>query len=160
MAATLSATAQDAFCDADDVSYPGAACRGAVSFEFFLVVVPVLLLIIGIVDLGRYAITVQSLNRLARAGARDLMIHCYPDKVLHHKSPSECISCTPLPAASDQQAAAPYLFGAGLKPTLVIAPLGAGATALTATATQPRFTMIMPGFAALNGPSASTSIPF
>ena len=133
---------------------------GAVSFEFLLVVVPVLLLIIGIIDLGRYAITIQSLNRLASAGARDVMVHCYSDKVLHNKSPSECSSYTPLPVASDQQAVAPYLFGAGLTPTLVIAPVGAGATALTITATQPTFTMIMPGFAALNGPSASTSIPF
>ncbi|HTI83159.1 MAG TPA: TadE/TadG family type IV pilus assembly protein [Acetobacteraceae bacterium] len=134
--------------------------RGAVSFEFVLVVVPVLLLIFAIIDLGRYAITIQSLNRLASAGARDVMIHCYSDKVLHNKSPSECSSYTPLPAAADQEAVAPYLFGAGLTPTLAIAPLGVGAKALTITATQPSFTMIMPGFSALNGPSASTSVPF
>jgi TadE-like protein len=134
--------------------------RGVASFEFLLVVVPILLLIITIIDLGRYAITVQSLNRLASAGARDVMIHCYSDKVLHNKSPSECASYALLPVASDQQAVAPYLFGAGLTPTLVIAPVGVGATALTITASEPGFSMIMPGFSALNGPSASTSIPF
>lgn len=134
--------------------------RGTASFEFLLIVVPIMLLIFAIIDLGRYAITIQSLNRLANAGARDVMIHCYSDKVLHKRSPSECASYVPLPSAPDQQTVAPYLFGAGLTPTLIIAPLGAGATALTITAKQPNFTMFIPGFAALDGPSASTSIPF
>ena len=54
--------------------------RGAASFEMILVFVPLFTLMFVIFDLGRYAITQQSLNALADAGARAVMIKCYtPD---------------------------------------------------------------------------------
>jgi len=44
--------------------------RGFASFEFILVFVPLFTLMFVIIDLGRYAITMQSLRTLASAGAR------------------------------------------------------------------------------------------
>ena len=42
--------------------------RGAAALEFCLVAVPLFTLMFVIFDLGRYAITVQSLRALANAG--------------------------------------------------------------------------------------------
>ncbi len=56
--------------------------RGAAAFEFALVAVPLFTLIFVIFDLGRYAITMQSLWALANAELRALMVQCYgPDKI-------------------------------------------------------------------------------
>jgi hypothetical protein len=56
------------------------------------------------------------------------------------------------------QAAAPFLFFGGLTPTLGVT---AGASALTVTASQSGFTMIMPIWGKVfNAPSVTTSIPF
>jgi Flp pilus assembly protein TadG len=138
--------------------------RGVAAFEFCLVAVPLFTLMFVIFDLGRYAITTQSLRTLANAGARAMMITCYTPAVLGipntsgitNTSPS---SCTGDPLSDAQkQAAAPFLYNGGLTPTLNTAP---GATALTVTASQPGFTMLMPIWGtALNAPTASTSIPF
>ena len=135
--------------------------RGTAALEFVLVAVPFFLLIFAIFDLGRYAITMQSLRMLASAGARDVMINCYTDKVVHGTSPSACASYSPLPSTTAKQAVAPFLYAGGLTPTLVIPSLGGGATALTVTASEPGFAMLMPIWGtALNAPSASVSIPF
>ena len=135
--------------------------RGTAAFEFVLVAVPFFLLIFAIFDLGRYAITMQSLRMLASAGARDVMINCYTDKVVHGNSPSQCAgSYSPLASTAAKQAVAPFLFAGGLTPTLAIAPVGAG-TVLTVTASLTGFTMLMPIWGtSLNAPSASASIPF
>ena len=54
--------------------------RGVAALEFCLVAVPLFTLMFVIFDLGRYAITMQSLHALANAGARAVMINCYtPD---------------------------------------------------------------------------------
>ena len=50
--------------------------RGVAALEFCLVAVPLFILMFAIFDLGRYAITMQSLRMLANAGARAVMI-CY-----------------------------------------------------------------------------------
>ena len=64
--------------------------RGAAAFEFALVAVPLFTLMFVIFDLGRYAITMQSLRMLANAEARTLMVRCYgPDKIAK-TSPSAC----------------------------------------------------------------------
>ena len=44
--------------------------RGVAALEFCLVAVPLFILMFAIFDLGRYAITMQSLRMLANAGAR------------------------------------------------------------------------------------------
>ena len=103
----------------------------------------------------------QSLRMLASAGARDVMINCYTDKVVHNGSPADCATYSPLSSDAAKQAVAPFLYAGSLTPTLLIPALAKGATALTVTASEPGFTMIMPIWgAALNAPSASASIPF
>jgi hypothetical protein len=85
-----------------------------------------------------------------------MMNDCYMNAALKTVSAPTC-SGDPLPSTTDKQAAAPFLFGGGLVPTLSIS----GAGPYTITASEPGFTMIMPIWgAALNSPSASTKLPF
>ena len=128
--------------------------RGVAALEFCLVAVPLFTLMFAIFDLGRYAITMQSLRMLANAEARANMINCYTPAVIGNTSPSSCTG--DYLSVAQKQAVAPFLYVAGLTPTLNIT---SGATALTVTASQPGFTMLMPIWGtALNAPSASTSI--
>ena len=127
--------------------------RGVAAWEFCLVAVPLFTLMFAIFDLGRYAITMQSLRMLANAGARAVMIS-------YDATNNTYTGCTgdPLPSVAAKKAAAPFLYSGGLTPTLNTA---GGATALTVTASQPGFTMLTPIWGtAFNAPSASTSIPF
>jgi TadE-like protein len=130
--------------------------RGVAALEFCLVAVPLFTLWLAIFDLGRYAITMQSLRALANAGARSNMINCYTPAVIGNTSPSSCTG--DYLSVAQKQAVAPFLYAGSLTPTLSTA---SGAAALTVTASQPSFTMLMPIWGtALNAPSASTSIPF
>ena len=130
--------------------------RGVAALEFCIVAVPLFTLMFAIFDLGRYAITMQSLRMLANAEARANMINCYTPAIIGKTSPSSCTGDY-LPVAQ-KQAVVPFLYRAGLTPTVNTA---AGTGALTVTASQPSFTMLMPIWGtALNAPSASTSIPF
>jgi Flp pilus assembly protein TadG len=131
--------------------------RGVAALEFCLVAVPLFTLMFAIFDLGRYAITMQSLRMLANAEARANMINCYTPAVIGNTSPSSCTG--DYLSVAQKQAAAPFLYGASLTPTVNTA---AGTGALTVTASQPGFTMIMRHIwpTAFNAPSASTSIPF
>jgi Flp pilus assembly protein TadG len=135
--------------------------RGAASWEFILVFVPLFVLIFAIFDLGRFAITLQSLYALANWGARAVMVNCYTPDVTNSApaSPSGCATTDPNPlTAAQMQAAAPALYAGGLTPTVTVA---AGANSLTVTASESGFTMIMPIWGtALNAPSVSTTIPF
>jgi hypothetical protein len=127
--------------------------RGVAALEFCLVAVALFTLMFVIFDLGRYAITMQSLRMLANAGARAVMI-CYD---VPNKTYTGCTG-DPLPSDAAKQAVAPFLYSGGLTPALNIA---SGASALTITASQPGFTMLMPIWGtAFNAPSASTLIPF
>ena len=131
--------------------------RGAAAFEFALVAVPLFTLMFVIFDLGRYAITMQSLRMLANAEARTLMVQCYGPHKIAKTSPSACGGVDYL-SATQKQAVAPFLYFGGLTPTVSIA---ASANTLTIKATQPGFTMLTPIWGAtLNAPNASTSIPF
>ncbi|WP_249139727.1 TadE/TadG family type IV pilus assembly protein [Bradyrhizobium japonicum] len=133
--------------------------RGIASFEFILVFVSLFMLIFAIFDLGRYAITMQSLRTLASAGARAAMINCYTPAVtglVPNASPSSCTG-DPMSTTAKQNAA-PFLYFGGLTPTLSVASSGSN---LTVTASQAGFTMLMPIWGTtLNAPSASTQIPF
>jgi Flp pilus assembly protein TadG len=132
--------------------------RGVAALEFCIIAVPLFFLMFAIFDLGRYAITRQSLQALANAGARKMMIKCYTPAVIANTSPSGCTDINTYFPDPEKQALAPFLYGAGLTPTVNTA---AGTGALTVTASQPGFTMIMPIWGtALNAPSASTSVPF
>lgn len=130
--------------------------RGVAALEFCLIAVPLFTLIFAIFDFGRYAITMQSLRMLADAGARANMITCYSPAVLSSNSPSTCTG--DYLTAADKQAIAPFLYGAGLTPTVATT---VGSSAITVTASQTGFTMLMPIWGTkLNAPSASTTIPF
>jgi len=131
--------------------------RGVAALEFCLVAVPLFTLMFAIFDLGRYAITMQSLRMLANAEARANMINCYTPALIGNTSPSSCTG--DYLSVAQKQAAAPFLYGASLTPTVNTA---AGTGVLTVTASQPGFTMIMRQIwpTAFNAPSASTSIPF
>jgi Flp pilus assembly protein TadG len=138
--------------------------RGVAALEFCLVAVAFFTLVFGIFDLGIYAITMQSLHRLANAGARATMIEppsgngCYSDAAFAHTTPT--CSGDPLPGDAAKQAVAPFLYArSGIKPTL---SMTTGANAVTVTASQPGFTMLTPLIwpAVFNAPSASTEIPF
>jgi Flp pilus assembly protein TadG len=126
--------------------------RGAAAWEFILVAVPLFMLIFAIFDLGRFAITLQSLYALANWGARGAMLNCTVTS-------SGCTYSTTNPLSTTQmQNAAPALYAGGLTPTLTVT---AGAHSLTVTASQTGFTMLMPIWGtALNAPSVTTSIPF
>src|SRR5258708_14326497 len=82
--------------------------RGMAAFEFCLVAVPLFTLMFAIFDLGRYAITMQSLRTLANAGARATMIACYTPAVISKTSPSSCTS--DYLTAAQNQTATPFLY--------------------------------------------------
>ena len=136
--------------------------RGVAAFEFSLVFVPLFVLAFVIFDLGRYAITAQSLRALADAGARAVMIDCYAAKAIAKASPSACTSPSDPLSTTAKQNAAPFLFFGGLTPTLAVTSKSSGGgNALVVTASQTGFAMLMPIWgAALNAPSASISIPY
>jgi Flp pilus assembly protein TadG len=132
--------------------------RGVAALEFCIIAVPLFFLMFAVFDLGRYAITRQSLQALANVGARKMMIKCYTPAAIANTSPSGCTDINTYFPDPEKQAVAPFLYGAGLTPTVNMA---AGTGTLTVTASQPSFTMIMPMWGtALNAPSASTSVPF
>lgn len=134
--------------------------RGTAAWEFCVVAVALFTLMYVIFELGRYAITMQSLRALANAGARSIMITCYTDAAINKTTPS--CSGDPL-SDSDKKNAAPFLYAGGLTPTLSAVT---SANAITVTASQPAFRMAMFGVTAslwgttLDAPSASTKIPF
>jgi Flp pilus assembly protein TadG len=133
--------------------------RGVAALEFCLVALPLFMLMLAIFDLGRYAITMHSLRRLADVGARDWMI-CYQNNVILSLQGQPTVACPsdPLPANSTKQAIAPFLYLGGLTPTLSTTQ---AASLTTVTASQPNFKMIVPLWGtSLNAPSASTKIPF
>src|SRR4051794_17277123 len=92
--------------------------RGIAAFDFIIVFVPLFTLIFVIFDLGRYAITMQSLRTLANTGARAIMINCYTDAKIARSSPSGC-TADPL-STTAKHTAAPFLYFGGLTPTLSV----------------------------------------
>jgi Flp pilus assembly protein TadG len=133
--------------------------RGAAALEFVLAILPLLCLIFVIFDLGRYAITMQSLRALANAGARAVMIdNCFTTDLLQQKSPSSCFTnCTGDPLPTGKQNWAPFLYFEGLNPTLNVS---CTTQRLTVTAQANKFQMLTSIWGVtLNAPSASTTIP-
>ena len=126
---------------------------GATAMEFGIIGVVVFTMIFAIFDLGRYAITLHSLEMLAAESARTQII-CYSPALAGR--PATTCSGDPLSVAT-KQTLFPFLYLGGLAPTV------------TTTTTAPRvvqasqtgFTMIMPFWpAAMNAPSVHTSLPF
>jgi Flp pilus assembly protein TadG len=132
--------------------------RGVAALEFCLIAVPLFTLMFVIFDLGRYAITMQSLRALANAGARAIMINnCYVNPVIAKQTPT--CSGDPLPSTTAKQAVAPLLYSNGSPAPTLNVPATA-TSPLVVTASQ-SFTMIMPVWGtSLNSPSVSTNVPF
>ena len=132
--------------------------RGVAAMQFCLVAVPLFTLIFAIFDLGRYAITLQSLRALANGSARATMIaDCYVNAELAKTTPS-CPS-DPLTTAQ-KQAIAPFLYNTSLSLTPTVST-ATGTSVLTVTASSPSFKMLMPVWGTtLNAPSVTTKIPF
>ena len=134
--------------------------RGVAALEFCIIAVPLFFLMFAVFDLGRYAITRQSLNALANVGARKMMIKCYTPAAIANTSPSGCTDINTYFPDPERQAIAPFLYRGHLTATLQVASV---AGALTVTASQPGFSMLIPWWptAFKNAtPSASTSVPF
>jgi Flp pilus assembly protein TadG len=133
--------------------------RGVAALEFCIIAVPLFFLMFAIFDLGRYAITRQSLQALANVGARKMMIKCYTPAAIANTSPSGCTDINTYFPDPERQAIAPFLYRGDLTATLQVA---SGAGALTVTASQPGFSMLIPWWpTAFNATaSASTSVPF
>ena len=111
---------------------------GSVAVEFALVALPLFMTLLGIFELGRYAITMYSLRTLAGATAREVVIECYASKVSQNQSPA---TCTTDPFSStEKQQIAPALFWGG-SPTVSISASG---NALTVQVSAPSFSMLMP----------------
>ena len=146
--------------------------RGVAAFEFCLVAAAFFTLVFAIFDLGRYAITVQSLRKLAEAEARAMMVCCYTPAKLGTPVPTPTTLSCPTTAATSpsgctgsylttlqMQSLAPFSFVGGVSPSVSIQPQG---SALVVTAQQTNVNMLTPFIwpAAFNGPSASTQVPF
>src|SRR6266478_1773302 len=86
--------------------------RGIGAMEFSLVAAPLFILMFAIFDLGRYAITMQSLRALSNAGARTWMIdNCYVTSAIKKIAPT--CSGDPLPSVTAKKDVAPFLYSVG-----------------------------------------------
>jgi Flp pilus assembly protein TadG len=132
--------------------------RGVAALEFCVVGAILFVLMFVIVDLGRYAITKQSLQALANAGARKMMIACYTPAVISNTSPSGCTA--DYLSSSEKQAAAPFLYSRDVDDPGPTVSTTSGAAVLTVTASKPITTLTPIWGGALSTPSASTSVPF
>lgn len=137
--------------------------RGAAAFEFCLVAVFFFTLMFAVFDMGRYALTAQSLQMLADAGARAAMLCSTKlSDFMTMKSgtwPSDCTG-TSLMSPTDMQNAAPFLSAGGYTVTLNVGAPAAGAKTVTVTASS-TFKMLIPLFGGrLDSPSATTTVPF
>src|SRR5258708_38673438 len=121
--------------------------------EFGIIAIPMFLMMFGIFDLGRYALTLHSLGSLVDESARAEII-CYSPRL----ATNAAVNCSgdPLSAAT-KQSLVPFLYVGGLSPTVTTTAAGPHII----TASQPNFTMII-GFlpASMNAPSASIPLPF
>jgi Flp pilus assembly protein TadG len=90
--------------------------RGATAFEFTLVLLPLLMFIIGIFDVSRYALTWYSVSNLAYEAIRQQTI-CYSPLIA---GKVKTVACPSDPFSTDQKkTAAPALFWGDLNPPTV-----------------------------------------
>ena len=138
--------------------------RGTASFEFIICALPFFLLMFAVFDIGRYAVTLQSLQNLADAGARAAMLcsTTQSDFVATQGGtwPSNCTGNSLMPTTA-MQTVAPVLYWGSDTPTLSAPAPATGATGLTVTASLTGFQMMVPWWGTgLNNPSVSTIVPF
>ena len=104
--------------------------RGATAFEATLVLLPLFMIIFGIFDLSRYALTWYSVSNLAHEAMRQQII-CYSPLIAGTK---KNVTCPSDPLSTDQKKiVAPALFWGGVDaPTVSTNPNG------TTTVSEPR----------------------
>jgi Flp pilus assembly protein TadG len=133
--------------------------RGTAAYEFCVIAVPFFLLLFAVFDIGRYGMTVQSLQTLADAGARKAMLcSTTATNFMTTKGgtwPSACTG-TSLMSTTEMQNAAPFLFFGGFTPSPNVT---SGTNSVTVTATT-NFRVMISWWRGLNSPSVTTSIPF
>jgi hypothetical protein len=155
--------------------------RGTTAMEFALMATPVLGIMFGIFDVGRYAIMTNSLQTLADATARRVMINCINWEVSHGPGLPACTAAGGVanlpsnggtsghphdpfsPAA--KQTIAPFLYVGGLTPDVTVVP---GTNVITVTASLPNFSMMIPfvwsgtslSTIAAAGPSRSITVTY
>lgn len=108
--------------------------------EFAFTSTLLLLSALGVMDIGRYCLTVVSLQTLAGQAARSIVLNCSGPL-----SPS-CASIGL--TTTEQRSLTPFLFVGTETPTLAAA---ASAGIITVTASLPTFTFFMPLLAPLTG---------
>ncbi|WP_246799282.1 TadE/TadG family type IV pilus assembly protein [Bradyrhizobium sp. CCBAU 51753] len=131
--------------------------RGAAAFEFCIVAMAIFTLIFALADLGRYAITMQSLRSIAGAGARAAMINtCYTDAAMKITTTVTCSG--DYTTDTQKRALAPFLYDRGF--TLTVNTV-TGTSFVTVTASVTGFTMLFPTVwgTSFNNPSVTTQIP-
>jgi hypothetical protein len=84
--------------------------RGATAFEFTLVLLPLLMFIIGIFDVSRYALTWYSVSDLAHEAMRQQII-CYSPLIA---GTVKTVTCPSDPLPDQKEKVAPALFLGGL----------------------------------------------
>ena len=133
---------------------------GATAMEFGIIGVVVFTMMFAIFDLGRYAITLHSLEMLAAESARTEII-CFSPALAGR--PATTCSGDPLSVAT-KQTLFPFLYLGGLAPTVTTTTTDCSGTPVSSRvvkASHIGFTMIMPFWpAAMNAPSVCTSLPF
>ncbi|WP_338833486.1 TadE family protein [Bradyrhizobium septentrionale] len=131
--------------------------RGAAAFEFCVVAMTIFALIFGIFDLGRYAITMQSLRSLAGAGARAAMLDdCYMNTVLKITTTPTCSG--DYTTEAQKRALVPFLYANGGSPTVTTVT---GGSAITVTASASFTTSFRTIWGStFDNPSTTAKIPF
>jgi hypothetical protein len=129
-------------------------CSGTTTAEFALVAPPLFLILLGLLDLGRYGMVTASLGNLASATSRAVIIGCYAQAVARNQSPATCGD--PLSDA-EKRLIAPGLYLGGAAPTVTV---GANGSALVVQASQ-SFRPLLPLWGSrLDRPSQSVTLPF
>jgi Flp pilus assembly protein TadG len=133
--------------------------RGAAALEFCIVAMTIFALIFGTFDLGRYAITMQSLRSLAGLGARAAMIDdCYMNAVLKITTTPTCSGDYTTDA--QKRALVPYLYANSGSPTVTTVTDTASST-ITVTASASFTTSFRSIWGStFDSPSATVKIPF
>ncbi len=118
---------------------------GSSALEFALVVPLCISLMFGIFDLGRYLLTRHSLDTLASATARAVIINCGMAGTNYGKLVSGCALAAYGLTDTQSRDAAPFLYVGGQLPTVVISCGTCTATGqITITASLASFTFILP----------------
>lgn len=128
--------------------------RGATALEFSMIAIPFFFMMFGFFDLGRYAIIVNSMDILAGAEARAIMVSCYGPAANAGTSPAGCTS-DPL-STSQKLTYAPWLANCA---TISCVSITSGSNAIRVTVSY-NYTFMVPYLTSLNNPSVSVSIPF